>query len=308
MAQIEMFYKIINEICEERKISQKDLSYGWVKELKKDNKIHHIVRYQMDLNSAVAYEIAKDKYATYAILAENNIPMIEHYMIFNPETRNTYTDKNTDSLIEKILEQNDIVIKANDSSQGIDVYRASNKDKAKSIICKLFAENKDSISICPYVEIDYEYRVIVLDGKVLYTYKKKKPYVIGNGKNTLQDLIMQKYQSISISENLDLDMIPEIDKEVIVSWKHNLNNGAEPIIINQDEYLEKIEEIAIKASNTIGINFATVDIGLTSEKELTIVEINGSVCMNKFSELIPNGYNIAKDIYSKAIDKMFDII
>ena len=36
------------------------------------------------------------------------------------------------------------------------------------------------------------------------------------------------------------------------------------------------------------------------------MEVNGSVCMNKFTEIIPNGYNIAKEIYSKAIDKMFE--
>ena len=36
------------------------------------------------------------------------------------------------------------------------------------------------------------------------------------------------------------------------------------------------------------------------------MEINGSVCMNKFSELVPGGYQIAKEIFSKALDKMFE--
>ena len=36
------------------------------------------------------------------------------------------------------------------------------------------------------------------------------------------------------------------------------------------------------------------------------MEINASVCMNKFSEMIPNGYEISKGIYSRAIDKMFE--
>ena len=31
-------YKIINEICEEKSINQKLLSYGWIRELKKENK------------------------------------------------------------------------------------------------------------------------------------------------------------------------------------------------------------------------------------------------------------------------------
>ena len=56
----------------------------------------------------------------------------------------------------------------------------------------------------------------------------------------------------------------------------------------------------------MGIRFATVDIGITPEKELTVVEINGSVCMNKFIDLVPNGYEVAKEIYKKAIEKMFE--
>lgn len=36
------------------------------------------------------------------------------------------------------------------------------------------------------------------------------------------------------------------------------------------------------------------------------MEINGAVCMSKFIETVPNGRQIAKEIYEKAIDKMFD--
>ena len=45
---------------------------------------------------------------------------------------------------------------------------------------------------------------------------------------------------------------------------------------------------------------------MTEKKEVLVMEINGSVCMNKFVEIIPNGYEIAKSIYSKAVDKMFE--
>ena len=54
------------------------------------------------------------------------------------------------------------------------------------------------------------------------------------------------------------------------------------------------------------IKFASVDIAVTKNKEIFVMEINGSVCMNKFTEIIPDGYKIAKSIYSKAIDKMFE--
>ena len=36
------------------------------------------------------------------------------------------------------------------------------------------------------------------------------------------------------------------------------------------------------------------------------MEINSSVCMNKFSKIVLNGYDISKNIYEKAINKMFE--
>ena len=312
MDELKTFYKILDEICNEKNISQKLLSYGWIRELKKENKIHHMMGYQFDLNSSNACRIVKDKYATYAILKENNIPIIEHKMIFNPFTRIDYSNENYMDDVKNMLEKNNykIVIKANDSLQGKDVYCCLSEIEAQNIINKLFAESKDSVSVCPYVEIDYEYRVIILDGQVIYVYKKKKPYVIGDGIHTVQELIFSKYGNqikISLSDDLDLNKIADNGEEITISWKHNLNNGAEPILVYEDEKIEQIKDIAICAGKTVGINFATVDIALTSKNELTVVEINGNVCMNKFAELIPKGYEISKEIYAKAIDKMFEI-
>lgn len=310
MEEEKIYYKILNEICKEKNIEQKLLSYGWIRQLKKEDKIHNIIRYQLDLNSANSYKIAKDKYATYALLKDNNISMIEHMMIFSPFTRSEYFDKQYMLKVKQILEKNDykIVIKANDSSQGKDVYYVSSELEAQTIIQKMFNEYKDSVSVCPYVEIDYEYRVIVLDGQVLYVYKKRKPYVIGDGTHTIQELIDCKYgYKIDINKQINSNEILDLGEEKVVSWKHNLSNGAEPILVQNDEWLDSIKEMAINSAKSIGIKFATVDIALTSQKQLTVVEINGSVCMNKFAEIVPNGYEIAKNIYTKAIEKMFEI-
>lgn len=305
------FYKIIDEICNEKEINQKMLSYGWIRELKKNDKNRNIIGYQFDLNPSVAYEIVSDKFATFEVLNENNIPMIPHKMIFNPESRSLYYNEQFLEEVFNLLKSNNnqVVIKANDSCKGKDVHFCSNEQEIKEVVLKLFEENNATLSACPYIDIDYEYRLIYLYGEIIYAYKKKKPYVIGDGKQTIQQLIKEKFQNINldICMNLNLNQIPEKGKEIIVSWKHNLNNGAEPVLIDEkDEFIDKIKEIAVKAGDAVNIKFASVDIALTSNKEILVMEINGNVCMNKFTEIIPNGYEIAKNIYSKAIDKMFE--
>ena len=53
MESIKPFYKILNELCEEKGIKQREISYGWIRELRKEDKAHYIMRYQFDLNSAI---------------------------------------------------------------------------------------------------------------------------------------------------------------------------------------------------------------------------------------------------------------
>ena len=309
MKSIKPFFKIIDEICIEKNIEQKWLSYGWIRELKKDNKSHYIMNYQFDLNSNVSCKIANDKFATYEVLYSNNIPTIEHRIIFNPKTRSAFYKNKFIEEIKELLEKNEkIVIKANDSCKGKDVYLCTTQNDIENIVKKLFDENKDSLSACPYLEIDYEYRVIYLCDEIVYIYKKKKPYVIGNGKDTLEKLISQKKSDckIDLIKELDFDYVPKNGEEITISWKHNLSSGAEPIIVDEyDENIFNIKQIALNAARCMNINFASVDIALTKSKEILVMEVNGSVCMNKFSEVIPDGFNIAKNIYSKAVDKMF---
>lgn len=308
------FFKILDELCEEKGIKQEKISFGWIRKLTKNNESHSLVRYEFDLNSAVSYEIAKDKYATYAMLKNNSVPIIEHNVVFNPVSRSEYFDENFRLILELNLRKyGKLVIKANDSCKGKDVYVFENVLDGIAIIEKLFKEGNPLVDICPYIDIKYEYRAVYLDGEIIYLYKKQKPSVIGDGVKTLEELIKEKEETvempIEIIPDLNLKYVPKENEQIIISWKHNLSSGAEAIKVDSsDENYDKIIELAVKAGKSIGIRFASVDVVLENETdELMIMEINGSVCMNKFSETVENGYEIAKEIYSKALDKMFNI-
>ena len=308
------FFKMLDEICKEKNIVQEKISFGWIRKLTKNNESHSIIRYEFDLNSAVSYEIAKDKYATYAMLKNNNIPIVEHNAIFNPVSRSEYFDENFKLILELNLKRyGKLVIKANDSCKGKDVYAFDNVLDGIAIIEKLFKQGFPLVVVCPFVDIKYEYRAVVLDDEVVYLYKKQKPFVIGNGKSTVQELIDEKNQNVDVAleiiKELNLNYIPKDGEKILVSWKHNLSSGAEAIKVDSDDpNYDNIINLAKNAAKTIGIRFASVDIILENNTdELSIMEINGSVCMNKFSENVENGYEIAKSIYAKAIDKMFNI-
>lgn len=262
--------KLIDEICKEEGIEVNHLSFGWIRELKKNDKIRHIVRNTFDLNTASCYEILNDKYATYEVLKHNNINVLTHYAIFNSsiEGREEFS-KNLQEEVNKIFKQigkDTVVVKANTSSEGKNVYKANSQEEAIQIIKELFKNKFSSVSICPFEEIECEYRVVFLDNEIIYIYKK-----------------------------------------IAKDWKHNLANGATlETNLENDEKLEEIKELALNAGKVTNSRFVTVDVSKKTNGEIFVMEINASVCMSKFMEMAENGKEIAKNIYKKAIAKMFD--
>ena len=298
-------WKIINEICTEENIKLKSMSYGYITELEKNGIKKRMVGNSLEINSANSYKIASDKYATYEMLKVYDIPTIKHYMIFNPETRSEFYDNEIEKA-KKIFNENNkkIILKSNDSSEGRYVFKIEDEKELEEKILELFEDKKDTLSLCPFYDIDYEYRAVFLDGEILYLYQKEKPYVIGNGKDSLEILIKNN-EILDFYEELDFQYVPKIDEKIEVSWKHNLSRGALPVEIKDEELKNRLINLAKEAGEVIGISFATVDIVHTKEDGLLVMEINSSVCMDKFSEKFKDGYNIAKDIFKKAISKMF---
>lgn len=269
MKQGENLY-LIDEICKEKGIEESFLSLGWIRELRKDGKICHIVRNSFDLNPSSCYHIVNDKYATYEVLKHHNISVLTHFIIFNPnaEGRGEFAgnlSEEVDEIFNKI-NQEKLVVKANTSSEGKQVFIVNSRTEAIQVIQELFRENFLSVSICPFEEIECEYRVVFLDNEILYVYKK-----------------------------------------IARDWKHNLADGARAETnLENDEKLEEVKQLALRAGKVTNARFVTIDISKRTNGEIFVMEINGAVCMSKFIETVENGREIARKIYEKAIDKMFD--
>lgn len=267
---LEYLKDIIKEICDDKNIEYKTLSKDWIIRLERDEKIGFIVGTRFSINSITSSSIAADKYATYEVLRNANLPIIEHKMIFNPKYReDCHSDLNSKDEIEEYIncqKNKMVVVKANEGSCGNDVYLCKSYSEFLNNLNIIF-EHKETASVCPFYEIDTEYRVICLDGECKLIYGKK-----------------------ASSDN----------------WKHNLSQGASVIEINDEELKNSLREIAIKATNEMGIRFASVDIIKLVTGELLIIEVNSGVTINKYTEFVENGREIAKAIYGEAIENLLE--
>ena len=298
------FRKLIEEICIEENIDYKLISKEWVMVLSKNNIIKYIFGYKFSLNNHAIGNIVDDKYALYELCKIKNLPIIEHNILFSPNNNLGY---NSNSLIEKyFLKYNeDVVVKPNNGTEGENVYHIKNKEELLNITNNLFKTNY-SISICPFYNIEKEYRVVVLNGEVELIYEKNKPIVIGDGKKSIKELLidLNPYYFKNIKFNKDYERILSKNESFMYDWRFNLSKGATAKLVKDKDLYNKLSEIAVNICNKIDVNFVTVDI-IKSNNDYYLMEINSGVHIEKVSNFIDKDFKIAKKIYKKAILEMF---
>lgn len=307
----EAFNKIVKEICKEKNINVETMSFEYILKLKKEQKEFYIIGYKFNLNTHSSIAIARDKYATYEILKSKNIPIIEHKIISSGQLNGGQCTEENLKVSKEYFHINGekMVLKPNKGMEGIDVYFCDKEEKIKSIINKIFKED-NAVVLNPFYNIKNEYRTIYLNGECLITYGKNIPYLIGDGKSNIEELLIKEMQ-LTIKDireehikEIDLEYIPEKNEKINIFWKHNLNGGAIPEILEDNEKKKRIQDIVKKAAKAININFASIDIIETIEGNLYVIEINSVVFMKNFMEKHPEGRKYVKDIYSKAIEEM----
>lgn len=291
--------KIIKQLCDEKSIDFKLVSKDWIMILQKEDKKRYIVGYKFPLNNQSVGRICDDKFALYEVLSQFNIPIVEHYIVFNNYDKS------------KIIEycnkfDFNMVVKNNLGTCGNDMFHTKNEEELFIKLDSLL-NKKYSVSISPYYDIQTEYRVIILNDKVELVYGKKRPIVVGNGKSTIYELLcnfnIEYFKSINNSE--DLNSVLDKNEQYEYNWQFNLSKGAMPFLMTDDVKEEKIKEMAKRIASILGLSFASIDIIELQDGEFLLLEVNSGVMMDKVSKILPEGDILAKNIYSKAIEEMF---
>lgn len=300
-----MFIKLIEEIANELEIKVTYLSKNWVIKLEKGNKIRYVVGNKFPLNGHSLGIILDDKYATYEVLHDLNIPVCRHHIFFREDNMCDYAleCKNDEDIIKCFKEYGEnVVVKPNNGSKGINVYHITDIDRLIAIIKELLVNNY-SISMMPYYEIKNEFRVIVLDGEIKLVYKKIRPVIVGDGKKTVGELLSE-FNPYYFSDNID-DRILKDGEKLIYDFHFNLSKGSIASSDLTDIEYENITNMALDIASKIGIRFASIDVVRLIDGKYLVMEINSGVTIDKAIDFIPGGYDTAKLIYKEAIIKMF---
>lgn len=241
--------------------------------------------------SCIAADIASDKYLTKELLRGQNIPVAEGFMVGN---------------IFRLLRGVDklgypIVIKPRYGckGQGIKLNIKNEKELLESY--NEVRKKYEDIIVEEYIKGN-DYRVCVVDNDVVAVSLRVPPYVIGDGKKDLRELIRELNEDpvrgydhekpltkIKIDNELiriinkqgfNLNTIVEKEKLVYLRENANISTGGMAI-----DYTDKIcgenKELCIRVAKTIGLDVCGIDIKAKDLNEPlhgqgAIIEVNAA--------------------------------
>jgi glutathione synthase/RimK-type ligase-like ATP-grasp enzyme len=311
-----IFVDAVKRYCSDHGIAVDIRSQGWLivmrQGAKERPKTRFTLGYDVGLNSAIAHRIANDKSATAEVLSLSGIACIPHTLFLNPRLNAHVPPQGSWDAMLNLLSEHPagLVLKPNEGTSGRSVFLATNRPALELAVEKIFTSHL-SLAVSPYVEIEDEVRIVLIDDVSAVVYHKDRPSVTGDGKHSLLELALAATPPERRSTVLpglladfgrpDLDAVVPPGQRRLLNWRHNLDSGATPVLLQQGEMRDVCVELAVKAAQAIGIRFASVDVVRTGGG-WQVLEINSGVMMEALSKRHPD---LVYATYSAALDKVF---
>lgn len=306
------FIELIADLSKDLKLEMNLFCQEWIIKLSNKDKAVFIIGYNFGLNTDSCARICTDKTALYDILMSEKIPAVEH-KLFHLFHGYNQDEGNWESMISFFRKNNNkVVVKPNKGTGGIGVEMANTLYELE---CHVYNQlnPKDAICLSPFINIENEYRVVMVGNTPHLVFKKTIPILTGNGQSSILELLNEKFDNNDIhvsilsyleNENIDLNEILEENKVLHLNWKHNLGGGASAELVKIEEN-SRVIQLAKKVTNTLKSSFVSVDIIQTSSNDYMVLEVNSGVMLVNFSLTGEKEYSMAKKVYKKAIESMF---
>lgn len=257
-----IFVQAIRRYCASHGIDVDVRPGGWLIAMRRGDQRRFAFGYDIGLNSAIAHRLANDKSATAEALTMVGVPGIAHHLFLNPKLGPHVVGPDWREAMLGLLRdhQHGVVVKPNEGTSGHQVFKVTTEAELDHAVGEVFAMSTGLV-ISPYVAIEEEVRVVLLDETPLVVYSKQR----GS------------------------------------DWRHNLDAGAKPVLLESGETRAACVRLAIDAARAIGIAFASIDVILV-DGAWRVLEINSGVMMEALAKLHPE---LVQATYDAALDRVF---
>ncbi|MGB8399328.1 ATP-grasp domain-containing protein [Bradyrhizobium sp.] len=307
-----IFVESVRQYCLDHEIAIEVRSDGWLIVMRRGPRRHLAFGYDVGLNSATAHQIANDKAATAELLKLSGVPCIPHTLFLGPK-RSAFVpaSRSPDAMLRLLTDHpGGLVVKPNEGTSGECVFMVTTKPALERAVAVIFSAYP-GLAISPFVNIEDEVRVVLVDDLAVVVYSKSRPSVVGDGEHSLLELARaatpEPLRSRVLADiagdmaRAELDAILPMGQRRVLNWRHNLDFGARPVLVEAGEIRNACVRTAVKAAQAIGIRFGSIDV-VRVDGAWHILEVNSGVKMEALGRLHPDLVHAA---YHTALDKVF---
>jgi glutathione synthase/RimK-type ligase-like ATP-grasp enzyme len=306
------FVSVVKAYCAEHGIEVEVRSQGWLLVMRRGDRRRFALGYDLGLNSSATHRIANDKAATAEVLELCGVPCVPHTLVLSPKLSSYVPAQGTWETMLALLNAHPggIVVKPNEGTGGQGVFRVRDRAQLEIAVHEIFLSER-SLAISPYLNIDAEVRVVLVEHAPMVVYSKQRPAIVGDGVRTLLQLAMATVSQEQLPQVLvaiageltpaDLDMVLPAGERRTLNWRHNLASGASPEVLEHGAVRDACVAIAVAAATAIGLRFGSIDVVLV-DGEWKILEINSGVMMEAFGRSHPD---LVEATYRAALDLLF---
>jgi hypothetical protein len=310
--------KIFLDIAKDNNLGLDVISEGALYRYFKGSLSFNVCGYYFDINPSGAVEICRDKKITSDVLSFYGVSNVTHKTFLSPLENKELSSENFFSDIAEFAEKFDytVVCKPPKTAGGLNIYFCKNKKELVSASLNLI---KDGFDVCvsPLINSEYEYRVYVLKDQAPLIYKKERPFIVGDGKSTVSEILKESIGApVNFLENgLEGDLAHRLrenrilkkNEKLFLTHQHNLSRGSFSSLDLEDSLKLKLTGLALKTAQCIGIKFCSVDFLRMENGDLSVLEVNPGIMTKIFIEQHgKEGYGAAKRMYETAVADYFN--
>lgn len=283
----------------------------------------------LGINPLGSSEIAKDKDHANMFMAKMGYPIVPDSRTFfsNPFVKVLGLEKRgIDGAFEYARKIGlPVIVKPNSGSQGSGVSLVHNKREFYRAMMAIF--KKDRVALVQKPVRGKDYRVVVLDKKVVSAYERIPLNVTGDGKSTIRELLLVKQRRFVLDgrdtkikmddprikqklehQGLSIDSIIEKGVLIYLLDNANLSTGGDSIDVTSIVHRE-FSRMAVKLTRDMGLRLCGVDLmidGDISQKpnRYWVLEINSAPGLDHYAKSGKAQERLVEELYLEVLKSM----
>lgn len=281
----------------------------------------------IDLNSLGASEISRDKGYANFFMKKMGYKTIEGDTFYSDKWARTIGSRKNIDVGYKYAKKLGfpVIVKPNSGSQGSDVALVHNKEEFYKALNRIY--KNDKIAIVERYMKGNDYRLVVLDDKVISAYRRIPLSVIGDGKSSIRELFNEKKKLfIKLKRDMKIkstdfrlcdkiqrggykwNFVLERGVKIFLLDNANLSTGGESIDVTKKVH-PLFKKIAVDLTADMGLRLCGVDLIVNGEisdkpKEYSIIEVNSAPGLDHYVKTGKAQQRIVENLYLEVLKKM----